>query len=67
VLHEVRDAFMSGRFVPRSACEPHADTHGPHVRHAFGEQAKSVRQDVAMDGGCRHDAGESLFEKTLSY
>ena len=56
VLHEVGDAFVSGGLVPRTAAEPYADAHRPHVGHPLGEQAKSVGQDVADDGGDRHDA-----------
>ena len=44
VLDEVRDAAFGVGLVPRSARQPHADRHRPHVRHRFGHEPQARRQ-----------------------
>ena len=55
VLDKMRDAALLVRLVPRPACEPHADTDGPHMRHPFGKQPETVRKHVTDDEWLRHE------------
>ena len=51
VLDEMRDASALVVFMPGAACQPDAETDGPHVRHRLGEQAEAVRENLANDHG----------------
>ena len=49
VLDEMRDAALLGRLMARSPRQPHADTHGPDVRHPLGHESETAGKHVAND------------------
>src|SRR3954466_13945083 len=46
VLDKVRDAAALARSMPRTAHQPAANRHRPHMRHRFGDQAKPIVENV---------------------
>jgi hypothetical protein len=56
VLHEVGDAALFERLVPRSAGQPHADADGADVGHPLRQEPQPVRQHLTHDGWRRHRA-----------
>ena len=47
VLDEMRDAAERIGLVPRAARQPHADRHGPNLRHRLGDEAQTCLQHLA--------------------
>jgi hypothetical protein len=49
MLDKVRNAAALVAFMPRTAHQPHANRHRPHMRHRFGDQAKPIVENVTND------------------